>query len=105
MRLVEQAANQTVESRFMVETNDGLIDVSECDIKIKSHGPVMEYDPPDIFHNLVAKDTRTEKEKSIAKFNHKKWAESAYERIEGALKKNESYVDIRDCESDDQKSE
>lgn len=42
-----------VESRFMVETNEGLNDVGGCYIKIEGHGPIMEYDPPDIFYNLT----------------------------------------------------
>ena len=91
-----------VESRFMVETNEGLNDVGGCHIKIEGHGPIMEYDPPDIFYNLVAKNFRTDKKKVIAQFKNKKYAEAAYEKIKEAIKKNESYVNIKECESDDQ---
>ncbi len=94
-----------VESRFIVETNEGLIDVSGCHIKIETRGPMMPYDNFPESHNLVAKDFRTDKTVIIAKFDHKRWAKAAYEKIKGALKKNESYVDITDCEFDDQNAE
>ena len=94
-----------VESRFIVETNEGLIDVSGCHIKIETRGPMMPYDNFSESHNLVAKDFRTDKTVIIAQFEHKEWAEAVYEKIKGALKKNESYVNIRDSESDDQNTE
>ena len=94
-----------VDGKFKVETNNGLIDVSGCSIKIEGHGPIMGYDPPEIFYNLIANDFRTEKKEVIAQFEHKENAEAAYEKIKEACKKNESYVNIKDCESDDQNQE
>ena len=85
--------------RFIVETNDGLIDISGCRIKMHSKGPIMPYDPPDIFYNLYAVDFRTDTEVLIAQSKDQKPIESAYEKIKSALKSNESYVDLTDCES------
>ena len=94
-----------VESRFIIETNDEIIDVSGCLIKIETHGPMMPYDNFSESHNLVAEDFRTDQKVIIAQFVDKKWAESAYEKIKDALKNNESYVNITNCESDDQNTE
>ena len=94
-----------VESRFIVETNEGLIDVSGCHIKIETRGPVMPYDNFSEVHNLVAKDFRIDNNTIIAQFKNKKFAQSAYEKIKSAMRINESYVDITNCESDDQNAE
>ena len=87
-----------VENRFIVETDKGLIDVSGCSIKISERGPIMPYDPPNVFYALVA----TEKKETIASFKHEEKAEVAYEKIKEALEKNESYADIRECIADDE---
>ena len=92
-------------SRFIIETNNELIDVSGCSIKIRSLGPVMEYDHPDVSYNLYAIDFRTGEEVALAKSTDKKPIESAYEKIKSALKNNESYVDITNCEPGEKESE
>lgn len=48
---------------------------------------------------LYAVDFRPDTEVLIAQSKDQKPIESAYEKIKSALKNNESYVDLRDCES------
>ena len=91
-----------VTNRLKVETDEVLIDVSRCSIKIETRGPMMPYDNFSESYNLVAEDFRTDEKQDIASFKHKKNAEAALEKIKKALKKNESYVSIKDCISDDQ---
>ena len=88
-------------SRFIVETNDGLIDISGCRIRIHPKGPSTPFDPPDRLYNLYAVDLFTETKVVLAQSKDQKSIASAYEKIKTALKNNESYVDIRKCESED----
>ena len=90
---------------FKVKCKEGLIDISECSITIETQAAMMKYDNFSEGHNLVATDSRTGNKTIIAQFNQKRFAESAYERINNAFKSNKDYVDITKTEYIDQNTD
>ena len=87
---------------MFVESNKKLIDITGCSVEIETQVPIMPYDDFPECHNLVAKDRHTGAKQIIAQFENKKEAEAVHAKIRDALKKNENFVNIRDCEPGDQ---
>ena len=91
-----------------IQCKKGLVDASGCHIHVKEDQFYMIPSGETVgspVYNLIATHWHTERDITLAQFNHKQYAEIAEDAIRNAVKKGEQYVSITTFEEDDETHE